>query len=289
MASGRGGSGGSGGSGCSGNGGTSRTPAEKFDDVVGGGYYTGQPEVGQSNPTPGTYVLSESSDNGSLGVVGYSAGLTNAEARAASYAEDGTAYAGVGYGISAGPVSNNYDLYGRADFRVHDPVNIYTGDGVIHIGAEAEGGTDIDIGPVGINGSGQAGVGVNASRERTQFGADASVDANVTVGGGGNEISAGVGYGGSLGIDLVHGEDSDGDGRGEIGFSLDFKAGVGGNVGFRFEPETVAEEVRSWFGGNEPAKVSREASYPFSCCDRFEAALEMPDTQAATARLQSLL
>lgn len=279
----------------------------------GGGYQPIEPPSAAS-PSQGSYSQTERSDSSVSHVEGYNDGNVGYETRVGASAENGSARAGAEAEVSAGPVSANASANVNADA-------VLTEDRAqLGVGGEARVGLSDSTETVNAGVVASANAGGTLSTGRTQIGAEAGVDAEASIGKGGNEfgVSAGVGVGG--GVEVVHGEDSDGDGKFEVGGSFGLMGGFGGGVNFRFEPETIAENVMGGLeklgstltkppsnptlpgrpdpltGGalsgdnsNGPSKSLEEGGALKSYTANFESAIAMGNTQDAYTRLQEFL
>jgi hypothetical protein len=252
---------------------------ERTDEQVGGGYKNepqpdGKPPEG-FNPGEVTH-----SDNGVHFEQSYSNGTVGFENDASAYAENGTAFAGFESEVFAGPVSSNTSGYARADANF---------DGKVQLGAEVQVKQEISVdagaADVSISANARAAAGVTFSPEKTQIGIEATVGAEAKVGGGGNEVTVGVSEGWGIGGEVIHGEDSDGDGKFEVGASFKLAFFAGGSVGFKFEPEAVLDGAKDLLGLGEKSPAERLST----CIEHFESVLEMKQANEAYDRLQSLL
>jgi hypothetical protein len=265
---------------------------KRTDEQVGGGYKNepqpdGKPPEG-FNPGEVTH-----SDNGVHFEQSYSNGTVGFENDASAYAENGTAFAGFESEVFAGPVSSNTSGYARGDahFEGFDSVSsVLAGEAKVQLGAEAQVKQEytLDAGPVDVSVSGNARVAAgfnHTTTEKTQIGLEATVGAEAKVGTGGNEVTVGVSKGFGVGGEIIHGEDSDGDGKAEFGLSLKLAFVVGGSIGFKFEPEAVLDGAKDLLGLGEKSPKERLCA----CTEQFESVLEMKQSNEAYDRLQSLL
>ncbi len=151
----------------------------------------------------------------------------------------------------------------------------------LELGAGAEASVDIyDSELVDVNASAGASAGIHFSSGRTSVGADASAGGGVSLGDSSNQVAVGVGVGAGGGFEVIHGEDSDGDGQWEIGGSVNLKWGVGGSLSFRVEPEEMLARAREFMG------LSKRDSTPAGT-PRLSDPIAMRRLDEAYARLQS--
>lgn len=261
--------------------------AQRVDEQVGGNYKN-EPEP-DGKPPEGYHREVTHSDNGVHARESYSNGNVSIENNASAYAENGTAHAGFESEVAYGSVSATSSGYVQADAHFDDINSILAGEGKVQLGAEAqvkqEASVDLGSADLSVNANARAAAGVTLSRGKTQIGAEASVGAEAKLGTGGNELTLGVGAGVGGGGEIIHGEDSDGDGQEEVGFSLSLKGGLGFNIGFKFEPEAIWNGAKDLLGLGEKSPEERLSG----CIEQFEAMLEMKQANEAYDRLQSLL